>query len=113
MKNILAALFMSVISAGVFAGDLTGENVLGQLRIGAGSIRIGSEGVNWNDPDNCIGNESGKSSHVYLLESNSNFKEIYSAVLAARVAKTPVMFYVNGCETLNGKTYPVVSTMYL
>ena len=95
------------------AGGMAGENDIGEVRIGLGVVRVNAENDSWSDPDNCSGDQSEKIGSLYLSKNNTEYQEIYSAILAARMAKKTANFFVSGCETVNGKTYPLISTMYL
>jgi len=117
MKNYFLINFVLTTilfkSINVYAGNLSGENVISQIRVGGGVVRVSAGGGSWNDPDDCSANQSGTINQLYLSESNSNFSEIYSAILSARMSETKVQFYVSGCFTLNEKTYPLITTIYL
>ena len=63
----------------------------------------------WGNPDVC-----DKDDRIILipsLVSPDTYKELYAAILAAKLGKADVQFKVDGCQIMGGQTYPHIFRM--
>lgn len=110
MKYVFVTLLV-IFSNIAFAGGTTGTFKIGELKVGEDGIRIHADGGFWNDADQCSG--SNTTNRVFLLDTTQGYEEIYSGILAYKMADKPVTFYVSGCVTVNGVNFPSVKVVYL
>lgn len=106
MKQLIMSmsltLFSLVSSAAGWIGDSTVENYYVS---GSGNLHIR---LTSGDVTTSVQVQSCSSrTYIYYSKTDSNFKEVFASVMAAKVSGGSMNFYVQGCKgETNNNTYP-------
>lgn len=73
-----------------------------------GLLGIYREEGDWQNPDNCQ-----SSAQIVLTRDNPSRSEFYAAILAAKMAGSPLQAHLSGCVDWNGITYPNIRGLYV
>jgi len=103
---LMVALVMS--TGEVFANTPIGQRTVSKLMFhDSGNLYVFFNGTTSHG-------EACDDKSIYVLPNgHKHFSEIYSGLLAAMHAKTPVNGYVNGCFDVWGKTKPKITRIDL
>jgi len=96
---VLLVVLLVVSSGTTFANSAIGKRTVSMLIVrDSGNLYVYFNGATTHT-------EACGSQSTYILpKDDKHFSEIYSGLLAALHAKTPVNGYVNGCVNVSGKT---------
>lgn len=111
MKKMLISIFITMlldVNLSYAAGDSgTGSISYMYQRSFDGLLGVHKVGGDWSNPDEC-----DNSSRIVLKRDNPSRSEFYSSILAAKMAKTEIAAFLDGCVDWNGVTYPVITGLY-
>ena len=105
MRHIIFVLLVVLLGTNIgYAGSgSTGYIEIRTIRVGGGFLRVTSTSE-FSDPSSCSGSSS--ISHILISEDTPSYNEIVSFVLSAKMANRKVNFWVKGCGTDSGNSYP-------
>lgn len=105
--TVVAAALL-VLSQGANATGNSGKRAIKHLVHGnADRVQIVADSNDWNNPDAC-----DRSDRIVLqsngLKNATIYRHMFEMILSTHVSDRQIAAKVNGCVTINGKTYPKV-----
>lgn len=106
MKNLGVLLLLALFSCSVSANSSFGNQVITAVTVhDSGHLMVTLQQVTHSE--SCA-TESQR--NTLILNPNSpHLKEMYSTVLAAYLSGRTIFGWVNGCKTVNSRSYPIAT----
>ncbi len=104
---ILVTLFPVSVLASGWATE-NGSAQITSLQIEGGIVKVNFTATDSNDPDRC-----GNSGAVILQDDSKNGDRQYSALMAAKISKTPIRIWVSGCIDRWSTSFPKLWSVIL
>lgn len=102
-------ILISICSSSLYAAGGSGSGKISYLfqRSTDGLLVVAKDVGDWANPDGC------QDSHSLVLAGDTPFQsELYSAILASKMAGRDFRARLNGCLDWNGTTYPKIHGVY-
>ena len=111
-RPLVAALVLATWATTALAAGNAGTRVIKKATHTNAQQLIVSGDSPWKNPDAC-----DRSDQIVLasnqLKSAGVYREMLAMILSAHVSDRQIAAKVNGCVTINGKTYPKITQVTL
>jgi hypothetical protein len=109
---VLATALM-VLSQGAYAAGNSGKRAIKNLvHANTERVQVVADSSDWKNPDAC-----DRSDQIVLasnqLKSAGVYREMLAMILSAHVSDRQIAAKINGCVTINGKTFPKITQVTL
>jgi hypothetical protein len=105
---LLAGLSGNALAAGN-SGKRTIKNL---VHANTERVQVVAKGSAWKNPDACDGSDQLVLA-ADQVASSGVYREMLAMILSAHVSERQISAKVNGCVTINGKTYPKITQLTL
>lgn len=110
---VAAALVLGLSGTTAWAAGNSGKRNIKQLvHANTERVQVFADSSDWDNPDAC-----DRSNQIVLASSQLKnagvYREMLAMILSAHVSDRQIAAKVNGCLTINGKTFPKITQVTL